>query len=147
ADVSPQPTSAKSKPTVISRRTIPPAQSHASKHATSRRPEILRRSYPVGGCRSRSPRQFDAIEIGGVFSRAMRFLRWLGFAVAARVASVGAVVLAARFSDGPWGLLAGGPLTSGELVTGSEPDWSFAKDVMEIEFQLVDPPRSRPTSD
>jgi hypothetical protein len=75
----------------------------------------------------------------------MRFLRWLGFAVAALIAIVGAVVLAARFSDGPWGILAGGPLTSGELVTGAEPDWSFAKDVMEIEFQLVDPPRSRTT--
>jgi hypothetical protein len=75
----------------------------------------------------------------------MRFLRWLGFFVAALIALVGAVVLAARLSDGPMGMLAGGPLVAGELVTGAEPDWSFAKDTTTIEFQLLEPPRSRTT--
>jgi hypothetical protein len=75
----------------------------------------------------------------------MKILRWLGFFAAALIALVGAVVLAARLSDGPIGILAGGPLVKGELVTGAEPDWSFAKDIPTIEFQLVDPPRSRTT--
>jgi hypothetical protein len=75
----------------------------------------------------------------------MKILRWLGFFAAALIALVGAVVLAARLSDGPIGILAGGPLVKGELVTGAEPDWSFAKDIPTIEFQLVEPPRSRTT--
>jgi len=54
-------------------------------------------------------------------------------------------VIGARFADGPVALLAGGPFTSGELVTGPEPDWSLARDVREVEFQLVEPPRSRTT--
>jgi hypothetical protein len=75
----------------------------------------------------------------------MRILRWLGFIVVALIAVVGAVVLAARLSDGPMGILAGGPLVAGELVAGPEPDWTFAKDIPEIELQLVEPPRSRTT--
>ncbi len=54
-------------------------------------------------------------------------------------------LIGARFADGPIALIPGGPFTSGELVTGPEPDWSFARDIQEVEFQLVDPPRSRTT--
>ncbi len=54
-------------------------------------------------------------------------------------------VIGARFADGPIAIIAGGPFTSGKLVTGPEPDWSFARDIQEVEFQLVDPPRSRTT--
>ena len=54
-------------------------------------------------------------------------------------------VIGARFADGPLAIIAGGPFTSGELVTGPEPDWSFVRDTEEVEFQLVDPPRSRTT--
>ena len=54
-------------------------------------------------------------------------------------------LIGARFADGPIAIIAGGPFTSGELVTGPEPDWSFARDIQEVEFQLVDPPRSRTT--
>ncbi|MFP6656330.1 MAG: hypothetical protein VCB25_11945 [Myxococcota bacterium] len=50
---------------------------------------------------------------------------------------------AARFGDGPTGLFPGGPLEAGELVTGPEPDWTLAKDLDTMEFQLVDPPQSR----
>ena len=49
----------------------------------------------------------------------------------------------ARFSDRPSVIFAGGALESGELITGPEPDWSFARDINLIELQLVDPPRSR----
>ncbi len=54
-------------------------------------------------------------------------------------------LIGARFADGPVAILAGGPFTSGELVTGPEPDWSFVHDIQEVEFQLIDPPRSRTT--
>ena len=59
------------------------------------------------------------------------------------VVGLGALMVSARFSDGPSALFAGGPLVAGELVTGPEPDWSFAHDVGTIELQLLDPPRSR----
>lgn len=54
-------------------------------------------------------------------------------------------LIGARFADGPVAIIAGGPVTSGELVTGPEPDGSFVRDIQEVEFQLVDPPRSRTT--
>ena len=45
--------------------------------------------------------------------------------------------------DGPSILFPGGALVSGELHTGSEPDWSFTDDVSIIELQLVNPLSSR----
>ena len=56
---------------------------------------------------------------------------------------LGALVLA-RFTDGPWEIIAGGPFTTGEMATG-EPDWGFAKDYSTVEFQLLDPEASRTT--
>ncbi len=53
------------------------------------------------------------------------------------------LAISARSSDGPSVVFSGGPLVAGELVTGPEPDWSFAHDVGTIELQLLDPPRSR----
>jgi hypothetical protein len=75
----------------------------------------------------------------------MRIVRWLGILVAGLVAVVVVVAIAARFTDGGIAIFPGGPLESGDLVTGPEPDhdWSFARDVPEMKFQLVDPPRSR----
>jgi hypothetical protein len=58
---------------------------------------------------------------------------------------VGVVLVSARFADGPVAIIAGGPFSSGELVTGPEPDWSFVHDTREVEFQLLDPARSRTT--
>jgi hypothetical protein len=52
-------------------------------------------------------------------------------------------IVSARFHDGPLGIIAGGPLRSGELLPSKGVDWSFADPVREIELQLVDPPRSR----
>jgi hypothetical protein len=65
--------------------------------------------------------------------------------LAALAALIVVTLIGARFADGPVAIIAGGPFTSGELVTGPEPDWSFAHDIREVEFQLVDPPRSRTT--
>ena len=67
-----------------------------------------------------------------------------GLFVLVLVVVVGLLV-GARFADGPIAIIAGGPFTSGELVGGPEPDWSFVRDVREVEFQLLDPPRSRTT--
>lgn len=73
----------------------------------------------------------------------MRILKWLAYAVALLIVAVGVLVLGARFGDGPLAIIPGGPLESGELYTGPEPDWTFARDIPEMEFQLVEPSASR----
>jgi len=70
-------------------------------------------------------------------------LRILGLLVGVAAAALLVVFVYGRFSDGPVGFFSGGPLASGELVEGAIGDWSFATDVPTIEFQLVEPPRSR----
>ena len=72
----------------------------------------------------------------------MIVLRILSVLIGAVILVVGVYLIGMRFADGPNALAAGGPLVTGELVT-DEPDWSFARDVMEIELQLMTPPRSR----
>jgi hypothetical protein len=72
-------------------------------------------------------------------------LRILGAVAALSLLAIAAVALAARFHDGPIAIFAGGPFTTGEPVGGPEPDWSFVRDVREVEFQLLEPPRSRTT--
>jgi hypothetical protein len=72
-----------------------------------------------------------------------RVLVVIGLMVLIPVVGLGALAISARFSDGPSVVFSGGPLVAGELVTGPEPDWSFAHEVGTIELQLLDPPRSR----
>ena len=72
-------------------------------------------------------------------------LRILGVAFAVLLISIAGLAVGARFHDGPIAIVAGGPFESGELATGPEPDWSFVHEVREVEFQLLDPPRSRTT--
>ena len=72
-------------------------------------------------------------------------LRVVGGLFALLLVVIGGLLVGARFADGPIAIIACGPFTSGELVSGSEPDWSFVRDVREVEFQLLDPPRSRTT--
>ena len=52
--------------------------------------------------------------------------------------------LATRFTDGPMGLVTGGAFSSGEVVS-EEPDWRFVRDYDTVEFQLLEPARSRTT--
>ena len=73
----------------------------------------------------------------------MLILKWLGGVIGLVLLALFVVVFAARFGDGPTAILPGGPLEAGELVQGPEPDWSFARDVPEMEFELVEPARSR----
>lgn len=72
-------------------------------------------------------------------------IRIAGGGIAILVLLVGGLLIGARFADGPLAIVAGGPFRSGELVTGPEPDWSFVADVGEVEFQLLEPARSRTT--
>lgn len=73
----------------------------------------------------------------------------LGVLVLVPVVTVMGVLVVARFHDGPMGgaleIVAGGPFETGELHTGAEPDWSFLRDYSTVQFQLLDPPRSRVT--
>jgi hypothetical protein len=73
------------------------------------------------------------------------FLRVLGGIVAVLVVLVVGLLVGARFADGPLAIVAGGPFRTGELDTGPEPDWSFVRDLQEVEFQLLDPARARTT--
>jgi len=72
-------------------------------------------------------------------------LRVVGGIAALLVLLVVGLIVGARFADGPLAIVAGGPFQTGELVTGPEPDWSFVRDLREVEFQLLDPARSRTT--
>ena len=75
----------------------------------------------------------------------MRVVRWIGIVFGVILGLLLVVGIAARFSDGPLGIMAGGPLVAGEMVGGDEPEWSFVRDVETVEFQLSEPPRSRTT--
>jgi hypothetical protein len=75
----------------------------------------------------------------------MVVLRWVIRGVAALAALVVLVFLGARFHDGPLGPIPGGALVSGPVVAEPVGDWSFAKDVVEIELQLASQSRSRTT--
>jgi hypothetical protein len=46
------------------------------------------------------------------------------------------VYFGARCGDGPLAMIPGGPLASGDWVEAPVDDWSFVRDVPEIEFQL-----------
>ena len=73
----------------------------------------------------------------------MGVIKVLGGAIGAVLLLLVLVMIGARFSDGPVAIIPGGPLVAGELYTGPEPDWTFARDLAEMEFQLVEPPQSR----
>ncbi|MDP6377711.1 MAG: hypothetical protein QF921_09855 [Pseudomonadales bacterium] len=68
----------------------------------------------------------------------------LGLVLVVAVAITG-MLIAVRFADGPWAIIAGGAFTTGDKYEGGEPDWTFLRDTMEVEFQSLDPERSRIT--
>jgi hypothetical protein len=75
----------------------------------------------------------------------VKILRFFLVSILVLAFLVGGFLFAARFADGPLEIIAGGPFTTGELITGPEPDWSFVRDAETVEFQLEKPPRSRTT--
>lgn len=74
-----------------------------------------------------------------------RIVKGLVILVVVLVVAIGAAFAGARFHDGPLGVIPGGPLVKGELVTQPQTDWSFAKDVQEVEMQLAYENTSRTT--
>jgi hypothetical protein len=72
-----------------------------------------------------------------------RLLRFVGLALLAVAALAVLVGMLARFSDGPIGPFPGGPLRSGEFAAEPPRDWSFAREVGEIELQTAQPEVSR----
>jgi hypothetical protein len=75
----------------------------------------------------------------------MAVIRWLLRIALGIVALALLVFFGARLLDGPLGPIPGGPLESGEIVAEPVSDWSFAKDVAEVELQLASQGRSRTT--
>ena len=80
------------------------------------------------------------------------FAKAVGGFVVLIVLVVISIFVVARFSDGPIGseppleMVTAGPFKTGEMQVGpEEPDWSFLKDYPTVQFQLVEPPRSRTT--
>ena len=72
-------------------------------------------------------------------------LRWLLRIVLGAIALVALLFFGARFRDGPLGPIPGGALEAGPEVSAPIGDWSFAKDVGEIELQLASQTTSRTT--
>lgn len=75
----------------------------------------------------------------------MTVLRWLLRIAVGIVAVVALFFFAARLHDGPLGPVPGGPLESGDEVGEPVADWSFVKDVGEVELQLASQSTSRTT--
>ena len=62
------------------------------------------------------------------------------------IVPISAVVTSAikqRFEDGPNRVFAGGPLISGPIYEGAEPNWDFVNTIDTVELQLLEPPLSR----
>ena len=75
----------------------------------------------------------------------MTALRWL-LRIAVGIAAVIALIFfVARLHDGPLGPIPGGPLEQGAEVAEPVADWSFVKDVGEVELQLATQGTSRTT--
>jgi hypothetical protein len=75
----------------------------------------------------------------------MKILKWLAGVIGVLLLLIVVLVISARFADGPIAIIPGGPLVAGEMHTGPEPDWTFARDIQEMEIQLEEPAVSRIT--
>lgn len=71
-----------------------------------------------------------------------KFSKALGFSACGILAAVAIFASATRFTDGPLAVFTGGPFKSGE-ITEAPSDWSYLKDRELIEFQTMEPQRSR----
>ena len=75
----------------------------------------------------------------------LKLFRGLAIALLFIVLSVALFFFSMRFADGPWGIVAGGAFSSGRLVTDAAPDCTELRDRGEVQFQLLEPVRSRTT--
>ncbi len=53
----------------------------------------------------------------------MKILRWLGYMLVSVALLIALLLFGARFADGPIEMIAGGPFSSGEMISGPEPNW------------------------
>ncbi|MCC5885617.1 MAG: hypothetical protein JJT88_04200 [Gammaproteobacteria bacterium] len=70
-------------------------------------------------------------------------LQVLGIVVLIPLVAIATLRFEYRNADGPSILFPGGELVSGELYTGTEPDWRFTDGIGVVELQLEDPMSSR----
>ena len=71
-----------------------------------------------------------------------KFIKALIIATSSTAAVVALFVFVTRFTDGPLAIFSGGPFTTGEIAEVPS-DWSFLKNRELIEFQTMNPSRSR----
>ncbi len=74
--------------------------------------------------------------------RMKKLVKGLAITIAIVVAAITALLVTARFSDGPLEIISGGPFTSGELAV-TPLDWNFLKERSTLEFQTMKPATSR----
>lgn len=71
-----------------------------------------------------------------------KLLKALGIGLALIILALAAFFFGMRFHDGPIEIISGGPFKTGELAPAPE-SWRFLTDRDTLEFQTLDPPRSR----
>lgn len=71
--------------------------------------------------------------------------KWFGITLGVALGALGITYAVLRMGDGPTAIVAGGAFSTGQPYAGGEPEWSFLRDRQEVEFQLLDPARSRTT--
>lgn len=71
-----------------------------------------------------------------------KLLKWVGISCVVLILAVSVFLFSMRFTDGPIEIFTGGPFSTGELAAVPS-DWSYLRDRDIIEFQTMDPSRSR----
>ena len=71
-----------------------------------------------------------------------KFNKGVSIVISTLAATVFLFILATRFTDGSLAIFTGGPFTTGEIAEIPN-DWSFLRDRDLIEFQTLNPSRSR----
>ena len=75
----------------------------------------------------------------------MKLVKILGGITSALIAGTAIMFVVARFSDGPIGMLPGGPFTSGKMTNFHVMQWQQFRGADTIELQLADEDSSRTT--
>jgi len=73
----------------------------------------------------------------------IKIVKWLLILLGVIAAAITLFFVYMRYHDGPIENISGGPFSTGQLVQGTETDWSFIKDRATFEFQTMDPETSR----
>ena len=71
-----------------------------------------------------------------------KFFKWLGILFGTLALALSVFLLGMRCTDGPIAVFTGGPFSTG-ILAAAPTDWTYLTDRDLIEFQTMDPPRSR----